>query len=168
MASRWLAVVGVDGSPAAQRALTWAVHEAARRDGAVHIVHVWSRPTRVTPGPVAYPHEARDAAEALVLAAVRSLPARHGVRISTQAVAGEPVSVLRRSAIDADILVLGRDGRGPASIYCECVLAVPCPVMLGGYPIPGEDVNGCDNRPPAARPTRSSAASCVPTAVATR
>lgn len=165
---RWLAVVGVDGSPAAQRALTWAVQQAAQRDGAVHVVHAWSRPRRVTPGPAAYPHEARDAAEALVLAAVGSLPARHGVRISTQAVAGEPVSALVRGAIGADVLVLGRDGRGPDSIYDQCVRRARCPVMLVGYPIPGEDVNGCDHRPPAARTTRSSAPSRVPAAVATR
>lgn len=146
MGRKWLAVVGVDGSPAAQRALRWAVQQAAERKGAVHLVHAWARPRGVTPGPPAYPHEARDAAEALLLAAVRALPDRHGVRISTQAVAGQPVDVLVRAAIGADALVLGRDG-GQDSIYGRCVRTFSCPVMLGGYPTPDEALNERAERP---------------------
>ena len=125
MRRRWLAVVGVDGSPAAQRALTWAVHEASQCDGGVHVVHAWQRPRRLTAGPPAYPREARDAAEALLLAAVHSVPDRHGVRISSQAIEGEPISVLALAAVGADVLVLGRDGRGPASICRQCVHGAP-------------------------------------------
>ena len=126
--------------PAAQRALTWAVHQAAQRAGAVHVVHAWPRPRHLTLGPPAFPNQARDEAEALLLAAVTSLPDRRGVRISTQAVAGKPIDALTRAAIGADVLVLGRDGGHPGSVYDQCVRSLSCDVILSGYPTPGANV----------------------------
>jgi nucleotide-binding universal stress UspA family protein len=103
--ARWLAVVGVDGSPAAQAALAWAIRAAARRDGAVHVVHIWRRHAC----PATFPSEQRDAAEALLVTAIEAVPDRRGVRISSQAIEGDVARELWRAARDADILVLGRD-----------------------------------------------------------
>lgn len=47
-------VVGVDGSPSARRALTWALHEAARRQVGVIAVTGWEAPASMA-GPVPSP-----------------------------------------------------------------------------------------------------------------
>jgi hypothetical protein len=125
--------------------LVSAIREAAQRDGIVHAIHVWRRPARQMPGPAANPNEARDAAEALLLEAIESIPDRRGARISSYAVEGDPAEVLLRYCVRADVVILGRRGPGPASVYWRCARLAACRVTVAAeqptsWPEPGVTV----------------------------
>jgi hypothetical protein len=78
MIRRWTTVVGVDASWAGRVGLARATREAAPGDAGQHL----------TAGPSAHPNEARDAAEALLLGAIESVPRRRSARIIGQPVEG--------------------------------------------------------------------------------
>ncbi|HZQ83920.1 MAG TPA: universal stress protein [Acidimicrobiales bacterium] len=122
-------VVGVDDSPNSHQALAWAVEEAAR-DGALVEAFAVVPPTG---GDVT-----------MALADVRerldhvARPFRHPARVEllTQAVLGDPAGMLCTLAHDADLLVVGRRGRGHVaglllgSVADDCVRHAPCPVAV--------------------------------------
>lgn len=107
-------VVGVDGSPSADRALDWAIGEAKRRGIEVHVVTAW-RPPLAVAGPssiIAVPqlirlasHQADDIATVALKRVVGA-----GVTGSSEVVEGHPATALLDAAAGADQLVVGDRG----------------------------------------------------------
>jgi hypothetical protein len=94
------------------------------------------RPTRTKPAP---------RPEALLLEAIESIPDRRGARISSYAVEGDPAEVLLRYCVRADVVILGRRGPGPASVYWRCARLAACRVTVAAeqptsWPEPGVTV----------------------------
>jgi nucleotide-binding universal stress UspA family protein len=109
-------VVGVDGSPAARRALAFAADEARLRGKPLRIVCAWETPALEFVGAAFVPaaelwQEAERGAEELAAAAVREL-AVEGIAVEGVAVEGHPARVLAEQAQDAELLVVGSRGRG--------------------------------------------------------
>lgn len=145
MTTTYRIVVGVDGSDGGNRALQWAVHEAATRGGTVQAVAAWSWDgIEITPRVSANPREVKDRAAATLTRAVEQLPAhdRGGVTIATEVIEGRPADVLSAAAQDADLLVLGSHGHSRVwhtvlgSVSEECVRKAACPVLVIPVPHP--------------------------------
>jgi len=135
-----LIVVGVDGSPAAQRALAWAVSEVDRRrePTAVQAITTWQWDPADEPESVAVrPLDPRDAAERVLTHAIAT--ARAGcpdVPIAGEVLEGDPAATLIRASAGADMLVLGSHGHSEAfhavlgSVADACVRDATCPVVV--------------------------------------
>jgi nucleotide-binding universal stress UspA family protein len=105
-------VVGVDGSPAANAALDWAVNEADRRNAELVVVHAW----RDTYGTVVDDEEAHDlrrvdAALELDIAIERARSIARG-SVRGALVEGRAADAIIESGFHADLLVVGSRGRG--------------------------------------------------------
>jgi nucleotide-binding universal stress UspA family protein len=110
-------IVGVDGSSHSRKALGQAITEAVVHHApltvlVVHqaVVDVYGLPSEY-PGDAAMTEKAREAAQAEVdqmLAAAATRPES----VTVKAVHGLPVDELVNASSDADMLVLGRHGRG--------------------------------------------------------
>lgn len=132
-------VVGVDGTPAGQVALEFALREGAARGGAVDVVSVWTwhGPHEALSGP-ASPREARDRAQRVQDEAVAEALARVPVApvVSRQVVEGDAGQVLVRAGRDADYLVVGSAHKGLVkraflgSVSEHCVRHATCPVVV--------------------------------------
>lgn len=116
-------VVAVDGSQGAQRALEWALDEAAVRGCGLSVVHAWRpAPSPVLTVPVglsvptAWPDMSglqRDAEDVVDRALRRALtPDRSAVAIDPRPVCGNVVDVLLEESRHAELLVVGSRGRG--------------------------------------------------------
>jgi len=151
-------VVGVDGSAASERALAWAVEEAALRESTLAVVHSYEvplvYPMWATPPPdgpmwgVPPPDEPlrdrlRQAAEKLAAdmlsKVLASRPAAAGhVRTTSLAVEGPPAGALIEDAVgrSADLLVVGSHGAGAlsrlmlGSVSNKVLHHAPCPVVV--------------------------------------
>jgi nucleotide-binding universal stress UspA family protein len=136
-------VVGVDGSPDAQRALRWALEEARLRDATLHVMSAWEFPFKglearyydgsEPEGPVG-PLE-QSALDELA-EAVTAAGGDDGVTVIKHVVRASPVRMLLDAAKDADLLVVGSRGHGGfaglvlGSVSQQCVLHAPCPVVV--------------------------------------
>jgi nucleotide-binding universal stress UspA family protein len=110
--SPWI-VVEVDGTPQAARSLTWALHEAARREATVVAVGVLEEPT----GPLATGRAAwrdADAVRGRLDAEVCRALAETGVRgrVRTSVLERPVFEALLAAAHGADLVLV--DGRGKA------------------------------------------------------
>ena len=133
-------VVGVDGSEGGERALRWAVHEAARRGGTVQAVTAFTF-DGVDGSNLTYRRRQHELTEQMlgkqVVAALADNPR---VAVTTQVVFGEATEVLLDSAQNADLLVLGSHGHGRlyhavlGSVAEACVRGGICPVVV--VPVP--------------------------------
>ena len=135
-------VVGTDGSEGSDRALRWAVREAARRGAVLQVVHAWEHAwdptlggTRAGYDPAevaAYERSRLDDAVERALAATE----HHPPRIERTVVDDRPVAALTRLAQGADLLVVGTRGRGGfaelllGSVSQQVVHHAPCPVVV--------------------------------------
>jgi nucleotide-binding universal stress UspA family protein len=110
-------VVGVDGSPASERALAWGIAEARRRAARVEVVGVFHPYDArgpfggdfmqlASPGST---ERFRREAEHRVAAVVADVAA-DGVELSSEVVAGHPAQALLDAGAAADLLVVGRRG----------------------------------------------------------
>jgi len=134
-------VVGVDGSPHADRALRWAVREAKVRDAEIELVH----------GYVLHPHAAmigrsdHDLAEARMDAIVernRSALDRTGIKWIATVVPlmSGPTAALVNAGTDADLIVVGSRGLGgfaalflgATSYHTAAHASTPVAVIRGG------------------------------------
>jgi nucleotide-binding universal stress UspA family protein len=104
-------VVGVDGSPAADRALDWAIAEAVPSPATLDLVSAWLYPmaygyafTATVP---AVQHRAQEIIDA---AATRIRGAAPKVKLTTEAIEQAPGPALVAAAEDADLLVVGSRG----------------------------------------------------------
>jgi nucleotide-binding universal stress UspA family protein len=109
-------VVGVDGSPAAERALERAIHEAEVWEA--ELTAVAGVPISVGGGmlawlPAAVDHEAvlRDAAEGLDVVVDRALEG-HDLQVRRHVLDGTGASLLTEFSTAVDLVILGSRGRG--------------------------------------------------------
>lgn len=136
-------VVGVDGSDQAQRALDWAVTEAARRDHTgqpttVQAIIAWQPDAAAPPAGVsAHIRDPRLVADALLSSAVATVRVAHpGVAIAGLAIEGPAADVVGRAADSADLLVLGSHGHGHpyqrtlGAVTEACIRDAICPVVV--------------------------------------
>jgi nucleotide-binding universal stress UspA family protein len=109
-------VVGVDGSEPSEAALRWALDEGAARKAVVQVVHAWDAP--VIYGPVAgVSGSEMGAIESGAHRLVDDMIERLGeeaasVEVERTVVPGGPASSLLDAAEGADLVVVGRRGRG--------------------------------------------------------
>ncbi len=134
-------VVGVDGSPASQAALRWALDEAALRKAAVVAVSAWTYPYL---GDLSYlanrgidPDELSAAAKARLTEAVAAAgPAPDGVTVEETVREGPAAGVLLEEADGATMLVVGSRGHGGfsglllGSVSQQCAHHAPCPIVI--------------------------------------
>ena len=136
----YLMVVGVDGSPAAQRALAWAVSEVDRRrePTSVQAITAWQWDPADEPESVAVraldPREAAERVLTHAIAVARAVSPR--VAIAGEVLEGDPAATLIRAGADTDMLVLGSHGHSEAfhavlgSVADACVRGATCPVVV--------------------------------------
>lgn len=139
-------VVGIDGTEHAAAALRWAAEEAALRSATLVAVHAWSFVPVTTPAdsglvPMAWTDSmevldaSRAAAERTAADQVREVLGE-GNDVVLEVVEGGPADVLVAAAADADLLVVGNQGRGNlasallGSTSAEVADAAPCPVVI--------------------------------------
>jgi len=139
-------VVGIDGTEHASAALRWAAEEAALRQATLVAVHAWTFMPVTTPAdsglvPMAWTDSmevldaSRAAAERIAGDLVRAvLGEEHDAVVKV--VEGGPATTLVEAAADADLLVVGNQGRGNlasallGSTSAEVADAAPCPVVI--------------------------------------
>jgi len=110
-------LAGVDGSPAAFRAVSWAAHEARLRGRRLHLLYVNTWPAYMNanwPGLTGWDVAAGQAIGLDVLERARrtALAADLGIEIDTGVSAGPATRVLGEASEDASLLVVGRRGGG--------------------------------------------------------
>ncbi len=110
-------LVGVDGSSNSQRALEWAIKEAALRHTSLTVLTVHQAVAGFWGGTLDYPEDvglteqAREAAQAATDKALASVP-DHPASVAVRAVHGFPAEELINAGSDADMIVLGSRGGG--------------------------------------------------------
>jgi nucleotide-binding universal stress UspA family protein len=134
-------VVGVDGSPGAQRALEWAVAEGRARGveiAAVLAYGYYGRPFDVQIRTGGRDPEGLDVAARGVLSETVELlpPSRERVSIRELVCDDEPVDALLSEVTRDDMLVVGARGLGPVrrlllgSVSLHCVRHALCPTVI--------------------------------------
>ncbi len=115
MSSWKTVVVGVDGSPGSQKALTWAAAEAANHGADLMVLHVWER-TLPPPGAGLGVSEriASDGpnTDELLAQITEVLGDDPPVVVRPTVKEGSPAKVLIEQSNDADLLVVGTRGHG--------------------------------------------------------
>ena len=143
-------VVGIDGSPGSVAALSWSLDQAASRAGGVTALMAWQQPLVAAPG--AFDHQELELAyHDLLVMTVRKVEPAPEVEVRTVLAEGDPAEALAGASRDADVLVLGVDGRrpltgrvlGPVSGACGAIAS--CPVVLVKGPV--GSVEGADLGP---------------------
>jgi len=138
-----LTIVGVDGWPAADRALAWALDLAGQTGATVEVITAWSRdgiPSASGTSSVADERErAANVQSATVERALSGRPASPVV--SMQVIGGSPGEVLVDASRRADLLVLGSHGHRRAydvtvgSTSDHCLRNAHCPVVVIPVPV---------------------------------
>jgi nucleotide-binding universal stress UspA family protein len=136
-------VVGVDGSPNSERALDWAMKQAATVRAPLTVIAVHEVPKSYWGGiPVIGPADAallanlRQAAEEMTQRAASRLDGAAPASVTIHAVNGFVVKELVDASQDADLVVVGaRGGSGFArllmgSVSSEVVQHSACPVVI--------------------------------------
>jgi nucleotide-binding universal stress UspA family protein len=140
-------IVGVDGSGHSQRALEWAMKEAAMRHAPLTILTV--HPAIVgyfggvvtTPADLELTEQVQAAVKVEADRVLAGLGGPHPESVTVKAVHGFPVEELVSASKDADIVVLGSRGVGGftrmllGSTAGQVVQHAHCPVLI----VPPED-----------------------------
>ncbi len=106
-------VVGVDGSPASERALQWAGDEADRHGVPLLVVHGWLYPYLAVDTSSSQARDLTNVDAACLLdVAVESARERCAVEVSGELVESGAVTALLETVRDGDLLVVGSRGRG--------------------------------------------------------
>ncbi|MER7756059.1 universal stress protein [Kitasatospora sp. NPDC097643] len=134
-------VVGVDGSPASERALRWAVDYARAVGGTVSAITAWEYPAfygwagaSLPPEDVLNPEEL--AGKTLAASVARVIGDDPGVRISETVTPGNATQALLEAARGAALLVVGSRGLGGftgvllGSVSRHLTEHAPCPVVV--------------------------------------
>lgn len=137
-----LVVVGVDGSPASEAALAWAVRYADAIGARLRAVLAWhypsaagSPPTGVAPAGVTSEVE-QSSYEMLAKAIAAACGDGQPPEIERKVVYGHPAQVLIDESKEADLLVVGHTGHGGfkgmllGSISTHAVTHASCPVTV--------------------------------------
>ena len=138
-------LVGVDGTPASDAALRWALTHAARTQQRVTAVHAWQLPVDASPGGLYLPslddEEMSTQARVLVDEAIDRTEALFGPEwvppdVRPVVAAGPAAQVLEAMARDAEMLVLGQrsDSTLARAVFGSTVSGalhhVACPVVV--------------------------------------
>ncbi|MCW5252112.1 MULTISPECIES: universal stress protein [unclassified Streptomyces] len=132
-------VVGVDGSPSSYTALRWADRYARTVGGVVEAVHVWDTPATGGWGgaPAMEPgFDLEQARERFAQSLSAVFPDGRPVGMRELLVEGDPSEALIRASQGAEILVVGRRGRGAfaravlGSVSQRCAQHAACPVVV--------------------------------------
>jgi nucleotide-binding universal stress UspA family protein len=136
-------VVGIDGSDNSQRALDWAVREAAAMHApltvlAVHQVAAnhWTGNPLIYPEDAAAEDKARQLADEAVTKAVGQVGDARPASVTVRAVSGLAARELIEASRDADLVVVGSRGSGGfasllmGSVSSQVVNHAACPVVV--------------------------------------
>jgi nucleotide-binding universal stress UspA family protein len=133
-----IVVCGVDGSPASQRALEWAVAEAGYRGCRLRAVTAWSWDGVEGMLAAGSPADARGQAESVqrkaLLAAMDNID--DAPEVERRLVRGRPSEVLCIAGLDAEMLVVGSRGHTTVhgvfvgSTSQRVIRHVTCPVVV--------------------------------------
>lgn len=159
-------VVGIDGSPTASAALTWATVEADRLGWPLHVVYALAMPLvmSVYAGPTRFPPSeeiTEQGRRVLTNAAERVHTLRPNVQVEEVLALEDPTAALLRRVSPDDLVVVGSRGLGAARSALEASVSVriaaraECPVVVvpdAGTAVPTEPprrivvgVDGSDN-----------------------
>ena len=140
-------VVGVDGSGHSQRALAWAMREAAIRHVPLTVLTVHEAIRGYYSNMVTYSddpdrtEELRTMVQQEADKVLAALDGPHPDSVTVKAIHGFPVEELIKAGQDADMIVLGSRGAGGftrlmmGSVSSQVVLHAHCPVLI----VPPED-----------------------------
>lgn len=140
-------IVGIDGSTNAQRALDWAVREAAIRQVPLRVITVFRTAVSFWGGPVTYPQDhaaamqAREAAQETTDKALALAGDARPTSVTVEAFSGIPAEELINASKDADMIVVGSRGAGGfsrlllGSVGSQVVHHAHCPIVV----IPAEE-----------------------------
>ena len=135
-------IVGVDGSGHSQRALEWAMKEAAIRRTSLTVLTVNEALRGYYAGTAVYPDDpvrteaAREATKAETEKVLAGLEGPRPEAVTVKAVHGFPAEELIDVSKDADMLVLGSRGTGGftrllmGSVAGQVVQHAHCPVLI--------------------------------------
>ena len=136
MSSSGRIVVGVDGSPASEEALRWAVRQGRLTGSPVTAVTSWDYPLDYGVGAYdAFDWQA-NSREVLHATVEKVLGPDGGRQVTEQVTKGHPAQVLLDAAADADLLVVGSRGHGGftgmllGSVSQHVVAHAGCPVVV--------------------------------------
>jgi nucleotide-binding universal stress UspA family protein len=135
-------IVGVDGSGHAQRALEWAMREAAVRDVPLTVITVHQLIRGYFGGFASYPNDevlakqAGDVVQAEVDQVLAGLGSARPRQVTVRIVSGSVVEELVTASEDADLLVVGSRGAGTferlvlGSVSSLVAQHAVCPVVI--------------------------------------
>jgi nucleotide-binding universal stress UspA family protein len=134
-------VVGIDGSPESQKALTFAVNEARVRGDRLRAISVWQyAPSLLIDHDTGFDvHDKERVAEAQTAAQAELDIVLAGATVpATELLVceGDPAQVLIEESREADMLVVGSRGRGSlggallGSVSQNCASHAQCPVTV--------------------------------------
>ena len=131
-------VVGVDGSPSSYEALRWATRYARTVSGVVEAVYAWDTPSAAGwSGPAIDPDFDLEQARERFAEELRNVfPDEHPAELRERLIEGDPSEVLIRASEGAELLVVGRRGRGGfartvlGSVSQRCAQHAACPVVV--------------------------------------
>jgi nucleotide-binding universal stress UspA family protein len=138
-------VVGVDGSPNSERALDWAIRQAAALHAPLNVIAVhevpksyWGGIPVIGPADTALLEKLQQAAEEMTQKAVGRLGDAKPASVNVHAVNGFVVKELVDASQDADMVVVGARSGGSSgiarllmgSVSTEVVQHSACPVVI--------------------------------------
>ncbi|MGY0065651.1 universal stress protein [Streptomyces sp. QTS137] len=133
-------VVGVDGSSSSHAALRWADRYARTVGGVVEAIHAWDTPSATGwSGPASDPEfDLRQAQERFAEELRTVFRSERPPGLREHLVEGDPSEVLIQASQGAELLVVGRRGRGGfaramlGSVSQRCSQHAACPVTVVG------------------------------------
>lgn len=131
-------VVGVDGSEGSQRALLWAIEEAARRDATVEALHAWEPglTAGLYSGAVFTEESVQEAGEKILADTIAAADPAGSTKVERRCVTAQPAAALIEAGKDADLVVVGSRGLGGfyrlliGSVSSQVAHHAPCPVVV--------------------------------------
>ena len=135
-------IVGVDGSGHSQRALEWAIREAALRQTTLTVLAVHQAVAGYRGDAVDYPGDkpatehAREAAQTETDKVLEAIGGQRPSEVAVKALNGLPAAELIRASEDAEMIVLGSRGTGGfarllmGSVSTQVTHHAKCPVVI--------------------------------------
>ncbi|MEU8515644.1 universal stress protein [Kitasatospora sp. NPDC048722] len=143
-------VVGVDGSPASEQALQWALDYARAVGGSVHAITAWEYPAFYGWGGTGVPDGFNPedlAGQTLAESVAKVAGDAPGVPVNQSVMPGNAAGALLQAAHGAALLVVGSRGLGGfsgvllGSVSRHLTEHAPCPIVVvreGQVAVPGE------------------------------
>ena len=135
-------LVGIDSSHDSERALEWAMKEAALRRAPLKVLAVhqavmgWTGEGDSFPGDADAVERVRAAAQEATDKVLAGLGSARPEQVTVEAVNGIPAEALVRAAANADLIVVGSRGAGGfarlalGSVSSQLAHHAPCPLVI--------------------------------------